>query len=94
MGPGRLWRFGTGCGTLGEVRDGLWDRQGGPALVVDTWGGSVRVGRSSGRGPGRDGGPSGRFGRGRGTLTKVRKGRGTHGGPGQVGGALGRSGMG
>ena len=58
-------RFGTGWGTRGEVRDGLWDPRGGPGQAGNPWGGAGRVG-----------GLSGRSWTGLGTLGEVRDGSG------------------
>ena len=76
MGQGTLEETGTDRGTLGEVRDGLRDPRGGPAL----WSGDPL------RGLGRVGGLSARSGTGRGTLGEVRDGLGDPwGGPERVG---------
>ena len=39
-----MGRSGTGRETLGEIRDGLGDDQGGPEQVGDSWVGPERVG--------------------------------------------------
>ena len=75
--PGGLARVGgpsgrseTGRGTLEEVRDGLGDPRGSQGWNVDLAGGPVWV-RGPLGGPGQVGGPSWRFGTGRGTLGEV-----------------------
>ena len=70
-----LGNFGTGRVTLGEVRDGSGDLRGVPGRVKGTIGvvrarsGELRDGSGDSRkSSGQVGGPSRRFGTGRGTL--------------------------
>ena len=81
---GPSWRFGTGRGTLGEVRVGWGDPRGGSRRGFGT----------RGMVSGRVGGPSGRSVTDRGTLEVVRVGwEDPQGCPGRVGELSGRSGM-